>query len=112
MTTSLPFFLLASVLVLLSTEVYSRPQEDGHQDDRPEVPSPDISLKMRQLKDESVMSIILRETEMVDPPVVTTPTHIPEHLLNLLLEKKVEEFALGEEEYLIVYPLNGKSITN
>ncbi|GFY67869.1 hypothetical protein TNIN_255551 [Trichonephila inaurata madagascariensis] len=107
MTTSLSFFLLASVLVLLSTVANCRSQEDEHQDDRPEVPGPDISLKMRQLKDESVMSIILRETETVDPPVVTTPKHIPEHLMNLLLEKKVEEFALGEEEYLIVYPLNG-----
>ncbi|GFQ96136.1 hypothetical protein TNCT_372261 [Trichonephila clavata] len=95
MTTSLPFFLLASVLILLSTESNSWPQEDGHHDDRPEMSNPDIYLKMKQLKDEAIKSIILRETDMVDPPVVTTPTNIPEHLLDLLLDKKVEEFALG-----------------
>ncbi|GFY62741.1 TGF_BETA_2 domain-containing protein [Trichonephila inaurata madagascariensis] len=113
MTTPLPFFLLASVLILLSSQANSRSQDESKDEGaRLIVPDPDVSRKMKQYKTEFIKSKILSEVNMVEPPVITTPVHVPQHLLNLLLQKEVEEFSMEDGEKLIVYPLNDNTTCN
>ncbi|KAF8764265.1 hypothetical protein HNY73_022357 [Argiope bruennichi] len=108
MNTPFPLLFLFAWLLLLSSEVSSRPQAGSKHDtpDRSVVPNPAITRKMKEFKTEVIKSRILSEVNLLEPPVITEPVHIPQHLLNLLIENEVKEFTLGEGENLIAYPFN------
>ncbi|GBL95729.1 hypothetical protein AVEN_676-1 [Araneus ventricosus] len=108
MTTPFPLLFLSAWLLLLSSEVSTRPQAANKPDAvaKSVIPDPAITRKMKEYKTEVIKSRILNEVNLPEPPVIMAPVHIPQHLLNLLIEKEVKEFTLGEGENLIAYPFN------
>ncbi|GIX95987.1 TGF_BETA_2 domain-containing protein [Caerostris extrusa] len=106
MTTLLPLLLVAAMLVLSTTL-----SKESRKAEKPEDSDPDIT-RMKELKIQVIKKKILSEINLPEFPVINSPVIVPDHLLDLLREEneKENEFALGQGETLIAYPMNDNTM--